>query len=57
LELSRKARYQITWARSGPEAFASVSWSFLRMPDTNSHRHSPALRPCLNSLELSHKAN
>jgi hypothetical protein len=41
LELSYKARYQITQAQSGPEAFASVPWSFLTKPDINSHTQGP----------------
>jgi hypothetical protein len=44
LELSHKARYQITQAQSGPETFVSVSWSFLTRPDVNSDRHSLVLR-------------
>jgi hypothetical protein len=43
LELSHKARYQLTHAQaqSGPEAFAPVPWSFLTRPCTNSHRQDP----------------
>jgi hypothetical protein len=41
LELSHKARCQITQAQSGFEAFASVSWSFLTRPDINSYRQGP----------------
>jgi hypothetical protein len=45
LELSHKARHQITQARSGPVTFVSIPWSFLTGPDTKSHRQGLVLRP------------
>jgi hypothetical protein len=41
LELSHKARCQITQAQCGPETFVPVPWSFLTRPDAKSHRHGP----------------
>jgi hypothetical protein len=38
LELSHKAKCQLTQAQSGFEAFVLVPWSFLTRPDADSHR-------------------